>query len=615
MTVLEYLASVLGKGIQVGSVLTSATVTLIAFFYVYTAASFFKITVYPFEHRVTYYKFFDSYIISSYTDHVIIGIATILWFGFSLKGKIRIFVTMPYSVALAIALLVGSDILLQLVALLSVPIIIFFSIYDGILIKKGNRVRFSAKENHLAINHISALAILISIISIIGIILSAKALVSYASPNFIRDYSYEIFTVFSTLSPVLIIFLIYGFFVKLIINGIMAMATKVKKDTPNSISIRRGENLRTRTKIISLLLFTMLSVVLAIFPHQPRVNIENRQIGVDSDYYVNWLAPLINSKDSQNFFYQAFVVQNHGDRPITLILISLISKIINSNLFYTVEYLPIILGPSLLFVIFYLTRELTGNDTTSLIAAFLTVVSFQTLIGMYAGFYANWFALIVGYLSVLFLIRALKRSTRIHFALFFMSIIVLMLSHTYTWIILVTVMTIFLVAMLKTNYYIKRTVIILLLIVGFSVVIDVARISASGSVVRIEQDISNISSDLAGPQQFASRWSNLLRTTFSFVGGQFSNFVILALCSYWIIRSGLHEPSNIFLFVFLSIGIVPFLVGNYISQTRVLYDIPFQIPCAIALSSVRMKNSRSLIILPICIWLTAISVRAVSNFA
>jgi hypothetical protein len=177
------------------------------------------------------------------------------------------------------------------------------------------------------------------------------------------------------------------------------------------------------------------------------------------------------------------------------------------------------------------------------------------------------------------------------------------------------VKTAFLAAMLKTNYFFKNTVIMLLLIIVFSVVIDVARIALSGSIASTAQDITNISSQVAGPQQFALRLSNILRTTFSFVGGQFSNFVILALCSYWVIRSNLHEPSNIFLFVFLSIGFVPFLVGNYISQTRVLYNIPFQIPCAIALSSIRIQNGRSLVILSICIWLTAISVRAVSNFA
>src|SRR5690242_16022379 len=291
MTVFEYLASVFGKGIQAGSVISSATVTLIVFFYVYTAASFFKITVYPFEHRVIYYKFFNSYIISSYADHLIIGVATILWLGFSLKGKIRICSCMSYSVALAIALLVGSDLMLQLVALFSLPIIIFFSIYDGILLRKGDPVRSRVKENHLTINYISALAILIGAI---GITLSAMAFVSYTSLDFIPDYSYEIFLVFSSLSPVLIIFSVYGSFVKIVINGIMTMAIKVKKESPNPIPIRRGENPRPRTKIIFLVLFTMLSVILVILPHQPRINTENRQIGVDSDYYVNWLVPLIN---------------------------------------------------------------------------------------------------------------------------------------------------------------------------------------------------------------------------------------------------------------------------------------------------------------------------------
>ncbi len=39
-----------------------------------------------------------------------------------------------------------------------------------------------------------------------------------------------------------------------------------------------------------------------------------------------------------------------------------------------------------------------------------------------------------------------------------------------------------------------------------------------------------------------------------------------------------HEPYNIFIMVFLSIGIVPLFFSDWVLQTRVLYNIPFQIP-------------------------------------
>ena len=62
-------------------------------------------------------------------------------------------------------------------------------------------------------------------------------------------------------------------------------------------------------------------------------------------------------------------------------------------------------------------------------------------------------------------------------------------------------------------------------------------------------------------------------------------------------------------------GIIPLFFGNLVIQTRVLYDIPFQIPAAIALTYIMKKHTNgTMMILPICIWFFAISIRAVSNF-
>ena len=78
------------------------------------------------------------------------------------------------------------------------------------------------------------------------------------------------------------------------------------------------------------------------------------------------------------------------------------------NLSEVLEHSPIILGPGIVLALYFLTLELTRNEKIALIAAFLGAVSFHTLAGIYAGFYANWLALIVGYISIVFLFRYLR---------------------------------------------------------------------------------------------------------------------------------------------------------------------------------------------------------------
>jgi hypothetical protein len=173
-------------------------------------------------------------------------------------------------------------------------------------------------------------------------------------------------------------------------------------------------------------------------------------------------------------------------------------------------------------------------------------------------------------------------------------------------------MGVFLLTMLKVNYYHRKRVVLLLLVVLSSVIIDVARMAITGSAGGVEKDIEVAKIARIGPHQFALRLSNLMHTMYFYVGGQFSNFLILSLGLYWLFRSNLREASSIFLVICLSIGLFPFLLGDYIIQIRVFYDIPFQIPAAIALSFIRKQAITA--VLPICIWLLDVTIMAVSNF-
>ena len=612
MTTAAYIASVLGNGTSRLSIITSGALALISLFYIYTVGSYLKVTIYPLEHRIIYHTFFDVYIINKQADHLIIAAGIVLWLGLSLKGKARFIAPVIYGGIALLAAKANHDAVLDIVVLTSIPMVISFFLYDRFVSKKKNSGILHTHANGLLVNYLAMIGI---ITGFIGLILSITPL--FAIPpdsTHVRNYTYDIFLLFSSFSPVLIILLIGCLPVRLFIKGFMDGILKIKKNQIGSLP-PNDTCIKPKSKIIYLLLFMLLSVVLALIPHQPSINRDNQQIGVDTDYYVVWTNGLIHSHDYLEFLQQAFVIQNLGDRPLTLIFLFTLAKIVNVSLFYLTEYLPVILGPALVLAVYFLTRELTSNEIASLFASFLTATSFQVSIGIYAGFYANWFALIIGYVSFVFLIKFLKMpDNRLNLLIFSALIVLLLFSHVYTWSILVIVMGVFLAIMLKINHYRRQSIVLLLLVVLSSVIIDVARTTLTSSASGIEKDIEVAKVTGVGPEQFALRWSNLLRTIYSYVGGQFSDFIIFTLGLYWLFQSSIREPVAIFIITYLSVGLFPFLLGDYIIQTRVFYDIPFQIPAGIALYFIRKQTIGSVMWLPICIWLIGTSIIAVSNF-
>jgi hypothetical protein len=600
----------LGQGSSLLSIITSVILAVTFFFYIFTVGSYFKVSIHILQNRVIYDIFFSNiYIINKYADHLIIASGIILWLFVSVKGKWRFPVSATYAAATIIGISASSGVFLDVAALTSFPIAISFLVYNRFASKKILIARRNLSGNYLAILGLG--------IAIAGIIISsAPVLFSVSAASIpVHNYAFDIFLLFSSFSPIVMFLLISCLPVKLLMNYFTnkLLRGERRKGAPSSLPVAK-QFIKTRAKIGYLLLFMMLSVSLALIPHQPTINKDNHLVGVDTRYYVKWINILLHSEDPQKFLRQAFVVLVHGDRPVTLIVLFIIAKIVNANIFYTFDRMPIILGPILVLVVYFLTRELTSNTTTSLVASFLTAISFQTLIGIYAGFYANWFALMIGYLSFVFLFRFLKKPSKLNFVIYSTLMVLLLFSHVYTWTILTIVMVIFLAVMLKMNYYKRKSIFLLFFVIMSSVVIDVARTTMTGSSSGIEQDIQIANQRQAGLTQFALRWNNLVDTTQHYFGNLFSNFIILVLGIYWLFRCNLQQTSTIFLVSFLSTGILPIFFGNSDIQSRVFYDVPLQIPAAIALTYIKRDANASIVFLPICLWLLAMSVRAVSNF-
>jgi hypothetical protein len=612
------IAKVLGIGNSYSNIIASFAIALVSFFYVFTISSYFKVSIFILENRVIYIDTFDKYVINQYFDHILIAAGVVIWFLLSIRGNGRFYISSIYGGLTIVGLMFEFEILIDVIALSSIPVVVSLLIYN----KLASRKKIVYADSNLMLNNI---AIIGAITGMVGIILSLELLLSIPLSSYMRNYAYDIFVLFSTLSPVLMFLMIFCFPVKLIINEFKhrIVKSKNKKDTNNHHNIAssfflRIDTVRLRTKVICLTIFVLLSISLAIIPHNPTINKNNQEIGVDTHYYVDWIGPLIRSNNTQEFFHQAFVVQGHqGDRPIALIFLFAIVKLIDShNASYIIDHVPLIFGPALVLVVYFLTRELTSNDVSSLFASFLTAVSFQMLIGIYAGFYANWLALVIGYSSAIFLFRYLKMSKQRDLIVYGFLLVAVLLTHVYTWTILVFVFATFLAVMLATNNYRRQTIALLLLVTLASVVIDAARISLTDSISGIVQD-TEIATESTGLQEFNQRWNTLTETIQIYVGGQFSNFILIVLGLYWLVLSNLRKASDIFLIIFITTALLPLFVGNWHLQVRVLYNIPFQIPAAIALAYMnnRAHGAYNRIFLAASVmWLIAMSIAAVSNF-
>jgi hypothetical protein len=621
------LTRTLGFGMPVFSILSSVAFTVCLFFYVYFVGAFFRISIYPLINRVTFYGVFEEYVISENLDSVIAIIAVTIWFLVSVNNRtIRYFFSLPYGISgILLAVFTPGSIIFDIVTLLSLPLIGIFSLYSHRSQRKI--VDFDAK---LTLHYITLLVIAFSAIGIFfhaSAVLLSPELDSFDTRN---SYASELFLLFSSPAIYLTVIIVFCLPVKVLLKeALSALKLDIKEDIRQTIPDeyrQHGRRLKTQLIVGFLILAILLSIILVLVPHHPSINRDDQDVGVDTHYYVMWIGELAKSGSISDFVYQAFIVQGQdGDRPLSLIFLFLVYHIVGGNLSQAIEYSPIILGPGIVLATYFLTLELIRNQKIALISAFISAVSFHTLAGIYAGYYANWFSLILGYVSMGFLFRYLRSGSLSNILVFSALLMGVLFSHVYTWTVLTAVAVIFLVSMLvavihkkkdiinNNNSFIKRRIIWLLLAILLTVVVDVSKVSLTGSSGGLDRDIELAQTNL-GIDQFNLRWLTLNITIYHSLGGVFSNFIILTLGLFWILKSNMHEPPTIFLMIFLSAGLVPLFFGNWEIQARVFYDMPFEIPAAISLYYISKRLNSILVPLAACTWLVAISLFTVMNY-
>lgn len=571
----------LGVGKDKSVILSSICLVVISLFYFFVVGSGLHSIVYTFQFRVTYEEIFDTHVTSLNIDTLILLLATIVWFYLCLNtGYTKYAILILFAVFL-LSLFLSMTTIALAGAVLTLPFVSCL-----IILNRFRCGRLLSNDLAQSMHYITIVTIGLATLGITSLVV----FISTGVTTHLEKYPYAIYQqLLSIMTPLIMAGLVFCIPLKVLLNQIMDRI-KIRWDSVTIVTFQ--DKLDNRRIAVYLFLCIILAVTITLIPHIPAINPNNQRLGVDTPRYETWLTLM----DNQSISPINFALKSAGDRPLTLLILFFITETTNADQFQVVEYSPTLLAPLLILVTFFLTRQLTANDKIAVVASVLSVISFQTLIGIYSGFYANWLALVLGYAGFGLLVKCLKRPSKFGLVVLGLLMIGMLFAHTYTWTIMISVAFVFLFVLHALNYYPRKHILLLYLVLSSSIAVDVMKSSWTGSLTGLESDVSIGFGHGFGISQFSERLGTLAQTVQTYYGGVYANIAILGLVLYWLIRSQPRELTNIFIMIFLSTALIPLFIGDYVLQSRVLYDIPFQIPSAISLYYIGRKNSKLIFI-------------------
>lgn len=401
----------------------------------------------------------------------------------------------------------------------------------------------------------------------------------------------HLFYSFGKLSLHLILVLVSGFTIRYLMNHGREFLNRRENDLTTSVTNDASVNsfFSSRTNRLVLVVALILSSIMILFPYLPTINQDGTPLATDIPIYVELIDQL--EKSGTSLVSAAFTEVAGGDRAITLLILYGLKESLPFDLQTILKYLPLLLGPLTTFVIFKFVG--TYSKKYASFSALFFVFSSQFVSGIYAGFYANWIALIAFYFLMWALLRYLGNMRKYWLAIVLVSSMSILFIHIYTWGVMVVILTT-LIAMYgydfaKTrNKQLIKTMMVLGLIVIANVVLDVARSYAIEVKGGITKD-AELLGELGGWQEYQLRWSNLNYLFSIYLGGSMMNSAMLILAVYASLVISWRSHFAKLLLASMYGFIIPIVFGNFTLQARVLFDLPIHILAAIGFVDIAIK--------------------------
>jgi hypothetical protein len=348
--------------------------------------------------------------------------------------------------------------------------------------------------------------------------------------------------------------------------------------------ISRAVFSRSKSLMLVFLVAVIPSMLFSLYPYT-LITDSSVVLGTDIPSYKKWLTDAVSSSnDLSSFLYNVFTI-DMGTRPLSLLVIHSLSIISGQTDETILKFLPVMLGPFLVLTVYFLTHTAYGeNRKLPILASILTAASHQVVIGFYAAFYANWLALITAFISIMFLLRSLHgNGSSISLVLFTIFTILTLFFHSFTWSYFIAVVVLFLTWSAISYKRAKRSlhiIIILVLITSGIIATEFIRSYYTGTHDIFTKDLSNPVTE-TGLGEYIKRWTNLNTTFRVYLGGFLTNFAILLLLFLWTIKANYNSNSDRIFLSMIFVSLLPILFGDFVVQSRILYNIPFQIPASL----------------------------------
>lgn len=333
------------------------------------------------------------------------------------------------------------------------------------------------------------------------------------------------------------------------------------------------ESSKRRWLILALAVTLALSI--EVYPHLPAVNPSGRTIGVDVKAYATWLTDMNNSGSLSNAFSFAFF--NLTDRSLGVFLMYLGWKALGVSAWQAVEFLPLLLSPLLVLATFFFMRKAGFNFWAASLASLFAAFSFHATAGTFGGFLSNWLGLLFLYLSLGFLLWALKELSWLLLGAAVGLQIALLFVHLYTWEVIIAVLAVFflidLVKRVRSQHENREA---RMIFVGLAVN-ALARLTSSMVLgVGLESvGATTISVESLSFFHLQNFWSILGHSLWRELGISFMNPLLFSLAVLGVVAVNFrNELAPRLLTVYVAAVAVPFVLGDSVVQTRLLYDLP-----------------------------------------
>lgn len=370
---------------------------------------------------------------------------------------------------------------------------------------------------------------------------------------------------------------------------------------------------KVNSKVILLFVLSFSSLI-SIIPQLNTTNPDGNDIGRDIAAY-SFEIEQLKVLSAADILYQTFNIMDGGDRPLTLLFFYSLHIISGIDITMLLRFLPIMLSPSLVFAYYFFMGKIDRFSAVTVAA--ITAMSFPIVVGIYGGFYANWIANIFSIFSLTFLLRYWdgnrSRSTMLLFSLF--SVLAL-LTHTYTWILSLSMIAIFVVFSLA-DYRVRKESISKILVI-FLIIFGIFSIQIFRSMIgpaELLHQETEIADERFGLENYGSRWGNLRYAFGVFVGGFLTNILLIALALAWIfLRADHRVPFDRFIICTLFLILVPFIVGDFTMQSRIMYNSLVTIPAGIMIATMLQTGPINRIAaIAILLFFAEYTIRALSN--